>query len=192
MLYLYAIYLLAQFREKQAFLKIIELVSLPPDDVEWLFGDIITESLPSLLYSTFNGDLSLLQKTVENQSILLTVQGACLDTLGKLYSDGVISREFLVQYLREIIAKRAGDPNTDPFFFTYIQGVVAERDLKEMVPAIKKLYEENLIDPIYFGDFAEYQHSVGQGDSGEVRYIEDIAAEIGWWACFRQPKKKQR
>src|SRR5262245_10637850 len=44
--YLYAFYLLAQFREARAYPLIVRIASLPPETVDELLGDTITEGLP--------------------------------------------------------------------------------------------------------------------------------------------------
>lgn len=44
-LYFYALFLLGQFQDKEAFQKITELVSLPPETVDYLIGDTVTSGL---------------------------------------------------------------------------------------------------------------------------------------------------
>src|SRR5699024_5249795 len=44
-LYFYAFYLLAQFREKEGFPRILKLISMPPDIVVSMYGVIITDDL---------------------------------------------------------------------------------------------------------------------------------------------------
>ena len=49
--YYYALYLLAQFRETRAYPLVVRIASLPPDTVDELLGDTITEGLPKILAS---------------------------------------------------------------------------------------------------------------------------------------------
>ncbi len=44
-LHFYALYLLGEFQDKESFPKIMELVSLPGDTVDYLIGDGITSGL---------------------------------------------------------------------------------------------------------------------------------------------------
>lgn len=44
-LHFYALFLLGQFQDEATFYKITELVSLPPDMVDYLIGDTITSGL---------------------------------------------------------------------------------------------------------------------------------------------------
>ena len=55
-LHLYALFLLAQFQDRAFFPEIIEFVSLPDDDLDYMIGDCITEGLADILYNTYNGD----------------------------------------------------------------------------------------------------------------------------------------
>lgn len=50
-LHLYALFLLEQFQDTASFMKIIELVSLPPDTVYYLIRDTITSGLSDILYT---------------------------------------------------------------------------------------------------------------------------------------------
>ena len=54
--HIYASFLLAQFREKQSFKLIIDLVSLPDEIPDGIFGDLLTEELHKILASVCNGD----------------------------------------------------------------------------------------------------------------------------------------
>src|SRR5947209_17691943 len=56
--WLYALFLLAQFRERRAYPVLVELASLPSPMVESLFGDVLTEDLDALLASVAQGDPS--------------------------------------------------------------------------------------------------------------------------------------
>lgn len=54
--YIYAIFLLAEFRETKAFPFLIEILNQDTDIVEYIIGDDYPEYLPRLLASTYNGD----------------------------------------------------------------------------------------------------------------------------------------
>ena len=185
MLHLYSLYLLAQFREKKAFPKILELISLPPDDVDFMLGDTLTESLQNILYSTYDGDLNLLQGVIENPFVDVFVRGSVLDVLGQLYLDGEITKEYLVAYLRKLIDRRSSEQEMEETFTGLVQDIVIECQLVEMLEDIRNLHDEGRVDQIIFGDFDEFLESY-QGDHGQrVRYIEDVIEEMHWWASFQ-------
>lgn len=189
MLHMYAIYLLAQFREKGAFPKIMELISWPEAAVESLLGDVITESLSSILYSTYNGDLAALESVIENPDLGLYVRGSVLDVLGKLYLDGEISKEYLLAYLRKLIANRTYDPETEVDFNTFIHVAIDDYDLVEMLEDLHSLYDAGRIDLTMYGDYDEFVHWMQEDDNrssgGSVKYIDDTIGEMHWWAAFQ-------
>lgn len=192
MLHVYGLFLLAQFREKRAFSKAIELISLPPDDVEMMWGDGITEDFSNLLYSTYNGDLSLLEGVIENPAIGPYVRGAVLSVLGKLHLDGEITQEYLMTYLRKLIAERAYDEATEFDFNAFIQDVVVDCGFVDMIEDIRSLYDKERIDRLFFGGFDEFVISVQdeQKRGGRVHYINDVIEEMHWWACFEKPERQ--
>lgn len=191
MLHLYAIYLLAEFREKKAFAKIINLIELTPDEVENMLGDTITERLSSILYSTFDGQVSMLQSVIDNPLIDIYVRGATLDTYAKLYSDGLVSRDELIDYLRELIY--CSDYDEEEILGTNIQGVVVDYNIYEMVDDIQFLYDENYIDEFMFGKYDSFIDSVFsyKDQSSSVRYINSAIEEMNWWACFEKTKEEK-
>ena len=187
MLHVYSIYLLAQFREKRAFKRIVDLISFKPDEVESLLGDVITERLSSILYSTFDGNLNLLQAMIENP---------LLNVYGKLYSDGVVNKEECIGYLRALIYDNYHDVNTD--IATDIQGVVIEKHIFEMIDDIQLLYNQNRIDTNMFGkydDFIDFIYSyeyernlLAQNiiDEYELEEAEDIVVDKHKPVCIHK------
>ena len=75
-----ALYVLAKFREQKAFPLVVQLCSFPHEKIEWLLGDIKTESMPSILASTFNGDYDTLASLVTNQYLDPYLRWSVLDT----------------------------------------------------------------------------------------------------------------
>ncbi len=186
MLHIYAIYLLAQFREKRAFTKLIDLISFEPEEVDLFLGDVLTESLSSILYSTFDGNLSILQNAIENPLLNIYARGACLDVFGKLYSDELISKKECIGYLRKLIYNgRNFDLATD------IEGVVIDRHIFDMIDDIEFLYEENHIDPSMFGKYDDFIDLIYlyEEEKDRVEYIENIIDEMHWWASFEQSQE---
>ena len=192
MLHTYAIYLLAQFREKKAFTRIIDLIAFTPEEVEAFFGDILTEGLPSILYSTFDGDLNSLQSIIENPLLNIYVRSAALDVYGKLYSDELVSKEECIDYLRELVYDNFYDINFD--LATEVQDVVIQEHIFEMIDDIQLLYDQNRIDTMMCGqydDFIDFIFSY-EYESERVRYIDDVIKEMYWWSCFEQTEDEKR
>lgn len=191
MLHLYALFLLSQFREKRAFPKIIELISFPESKVEILLGDVVTEDLPSILYSTYDGNVSLLKQTIENEQGYIYVRAAALDVYGKLYADGFIAKEELINYLRTIIKDHLKLEESE--LAVYIQNVVIDRHIFEMVDDVQTFYDENQIDIMLAGEFDDFIDEIYSynHDNENVSYIDDTIKRMSWWACFEQSRENR-
>lgn len=79
----YALFLLGELQDRESFPKIMELVSLGSDTVDYLIGDCVTENLREILYNTYDGDIELLKKSVQNRNIGEFVRSAMLDVMGQ-------------------------------------------------------------------------------------------------------------
>ena len=63
-----------------------------------------------------------------------------------------------------------------------------------MLEDIKQAYDEGLVDPGFIG-FDNVKRDMAMGkdriltrlaDNSHRRLVDDTAAEMGWWACFRE------
>ena len=88
MAHLYAMFLLAQFRETRAYPLVLRFALLPEDLQYSLSGDFITENLGQVLASVCGGDLAGIQSLIENESANEWVRGAALSGLVTLVAAG--------------------------------------------------------------------------------------------------------
>ena len=65
MAHLYAMFLLAQFRETRAYPFVVRFASLPGDLLDSLCGDFITEDLGAVLASVCGGELAAIQSLID-------------------------------------------------------------------------------------------------------------------------------
>lgn len=192
MLQIYGLFLLAQFREKEAFSRILQLVSLPSKQVEELFNDTLTEDLSSLLYSTFDGDFEGLKRVIENPEVNIYARDAALETYGKLYADGLVTQEEIVAYLRKLLWGNAeGDTESD--LATSIQGIIIDRHLFEMIEDVQTLYDEHRINQMAVGlydDFIDFMYNF-MPRRERVDYIDDAIKAMEWWYMFEQSEENK-
>ena len=102
-LHFYALYLLAEFQDKESFPRIMELASLPDDTLDFLIGDAVTEGLCDILYYTYNGDLKLLKQTICNVHVDDFAKSAMLGVMKQLYLDQVLSKQEWQDFIRKIV-----------------------------------------------------------------------------------------
>ena len=89
-LHMYAMYLLGEFREKQAFPKLVALMHLSEENIS-ILGDSLTEDFPQLLCSTFDDEnIQMLLDVIENQELYEYSRSAAVSAYGLLYRTGYI------------------------------------------------------------------------------------------------------
>ena len=92
-LHFYALHLLGQFQKRDCFPLIMEMVSLPGKVLDYLIGDTVTSTLSDILYNTYDGNLGLLKKTIQNPAVDDFARSAMLKVMAQLYLDGDLEKE---------------------------------------------------------------------------------------------------
>lgn len=192
MLHMYGVYLLAQFRVEEAFPRIIGFVSWPADTLDYTLGDVVTEDLSSILYSTFNGDFELLKEVIQNPSIYYYVRDAALATYAQLHADGQVEDEEFYAYLRGLLSDKQlmGEKDVSEM----VQGVVMEFQLFELLEEVESLYDAGRIDERLAGKYDEFLDFVYYYSSREssVVYIDDVISEMQGWGFFDPSEEMER
>lgn len=104
-----SLFILGKFREQKAYPYLIKLCMMPYRVVDPFLGDIITDSMPALLASTFNGDLKSLHSIVTNQHLYEYVRISALIAHVILYQVNKISREEIVSFFDSLFDKLYDD-----------------------------------------------------------------------------------
>jgi hypothetical protein len=105
-LHLYAMYLLAQFKESQAYLPIVEFFSVPGDLSMDVTGDLVTEDLGRILASVCDGNIEPIQQLIENRQANEYVRSSALSSLIILVVEGTLDREVVIEYFDELFSTR--------------------------------------------------------------------------------------
>src|SRR5262245_47161135 len=145
--YLYALYLLAQFRETRAYPLVVRIASLPPDTVDELLGDTITEGLPKILASVCGGDPSLIMRLAENAEAEKFTRGSAVSALLALVLSGDRTRdEVMSHYSRLFDAILKEEPSEErETVLTTLTHCATELCPEELYDRIKAAFESELI-----------------------------------------------
>jgi hypothetical protein len=197
MAHLYAMFLLAQFRETRAYPLVVRFASLPGDLLDSLCGDFITENLGQVLASVCGGEFAGIQSLIENEETDEWVRGAALSGLLTLVAAGEKSRDEIVSYFtglfRGKLARRWS--HVWDTLVSYSSDLYPE----ELLDDIERAYEEGLVDPGYIG-FDDVKRDLAMGkdrvlarlaDNPHRRLVTDTVGERGWWACFREDSQNR-
>lgn len=114
MAHIYAMYLLAQFREKRAYPLIVEFFSIPGGVTVECTGDVVTEDLHRILASVSHGDASLIKRLAQNDNANEWVRGAALNALVTQVACGEAARDAVMAYYAELFHGDSRDGRRTP------------------------------------------------------------------------------
>jgi len=189
--YLFALFILSAQACQQVFPYIIALASLPNDWPENLLGDCITESLPRMIASTYNGDISLVYNMIENEKINVWSRSAGINGLLALVANKYISRDSVIEYFRKLF--NSSFVNNEEFTAMLIQACI---DLypEELLPEIKKAFANDMVEEVFVNiDDVKYALTVDKKialqrnliNNVHYRPIEDVKEAMEWMAAFQ-------
>lgn len=184
MLHVFALYLLAEFREKRAYPLAIKIFSAPGETPFDLFGDTVTEGLKRILGSIYDGDPTQLKNLVENENANEYVRNAALFSFVVLEHSGQMPRAEVVGYFHSLFHCKFERT------FSYVwKGLVrAVRDLPalELLEEVRQTFQEDLVEG-GLSDLKRIEHKlINQEPQDREQYsiISDAIAEMEWWSAF--------
>ena len=195
--HIYAAYLIAQFRVKEAYPILIDILSLPDDLPYGLFGDSILEAGSRMLASVCGADTSLIKALAENEKADEYMRSQAIEALAILALHGMLERDIVLVYYRKLIQEATIRNN--PMLLSFLVHSSCDIYPKEMYEEIKKCYEEDLVDESVIN--MEHVTDVMNREKNYVleesrnnthlQFIEDTVAELEWWACFDENYKEK-
>ncbi len=197
MAHLYAMFLLAQFRETRAYPLIVRFASLPDDLPDTLCGDFLTEGLGRVLASVCGGDLSGIQSLIENAEICAWVRVAGLIALVTLVGSGQKSHEEIVDYFRHLF--RGGLVREWSNAWDALVSCAVDLYPEELIDDIRRACAERLVDPGYIS-IEDVERDLPLGKDRALarlaanrhhRLVEDTVAEMSWWYCFQDHSRER-
>ena len=195
----YALYLLAQFREKQAYPLIVKYVSQLSNDENGLnaTGDLVTEDLSNILASVCDGDLSLIKQLIENPEINEYVRSAALRSLVVLYKHELINRNELVNYFASLFDTKL--EQRDSYIWTSLVNCCYDIHPEELHDKVFACFDKGYIESFFISQddityslqqSKEYTLAQLQANT-HIQFISDVIELMENWACFRQHKKSR-
>jgi len=193
---LFAIYLLAQFREQRAYPLICQIASLPDDGgeiVSDLLGDVVTEDLANILASVSGGDTAPLKAIVENPAIYPYTRSASLRALTVLMYEGLLPRDELVAYYLSLF-QGGLSRNEDPFIWAVLIRACCDIHPEECYDEIRKAYEEDIVENFFIG-LINVEDALNEEKNGFLAskkehhcFFNDTITHLETWNCFKPPK----
>ena len=188
MMHLYAIYLLAQFREPRAYEPLVRLARHPA--IDGLLGDTIGEDLDAILAAVCGGDTRLIEELIEDDNMNEWVRGAAVRSLAALMCAHIRSSEDISGYLGRLLRGRL--TRNPSFVWDAIVAVCVDLRMAEHLDAIRTAYDEGLADP-GVDRFEDVKRIIVSRRGAETadryeddyRMIDDAIAAMEKWICFK-------
>ena len=187
-LHFYAMYLLSQFREKKAFPKLVRFLKKDESTLDYFLGDALTSGYDRCLSSTYDGNLDILKELIEGESFNEYARGAALDAYGLIARNGRITREEIINYFRSLIYDRL--PNDTSMLPTMVSSCIMDEHLFELIPDVKYLYDNDLIDSSFHGEYDDFiDYIFDYSRHAKEEYIDDVIKELQHWAKYDEERK---
>ena len=194
MAHLYAMYLLAQFREARAYPLLVKFFRADEDLLYQAVDDVTSDGLDRMLASTCQGDTSLIEQMIEDATLDEYARGAALGALVVLVTQGVISRDAVMEYFTALF--RGKLEREFSFVWAYLVSRCCALYPEEVMADIEQAYADDLVDTYFIGMnsvkrvlAAGKAHALAELERDpRQRFIEDTIKELEWWACFTAPE----
>ena len=188
--YIFALYLLAKFREKRAFALILAIAALPDEWPEVLLGDCITEALPRFIVSTFDNDVLAIKRVVEHAEVNHWSRVAALRSLLGLVAIQKLPREELVEYIHSLFQSPLAE---DGEFVTDLVNIASDLYPEELLNEINAAFDSEKVDRQVV-DKKWIQEVLAQGKEQclsihvyNARFhspIDNVEEDMGWMVAF--------
>ncbi len=190
-LFCYAVYLMAKWRETQAYQLVIRWLSLPEAASERLSGDVSTQDGARILAAVCDGDLEPIKRLVLNRDADEFSRGVAVAALALLTVWAEVPRDTIFDYFAWLA--REGLERQTSYVWGALAAESADIEALAVFPDLRRAYDEGLIDPQVVG--RSELDEVEASPRGELfermkdRHppIDDVARATSWWARFGKP-----
>ena len=196
--FLFAFYLLGEWRETQAYRPLTRLLRRESDFLDLLLGDAITEGTSRVIAGVFDGDLAPILEVIEDPRADMFVRIQMIDALVFIARDRPQAAPEVKRYLEHF--HRAAFEKPDLLWEAW-GFAVAVLGLEELEPAVVQLYTDGVIphQASRVEDFRRaLREAVETGRSSRFdrsrrpMRIESAVDELSGWYCFSEAYAAER
>jgi hypothetical protein len=190
MLFNYAAYFLAKWRERRAFPLFVRWFSLPGEQALELGGDTVVHTGARFLASVCGGEVEPLKALVRNGDAHPVCRGQALLALGVLVAWGELSAAEVENYA-VTLAREALDQKPNRLW-NDLAALCVGLEFSSLFPDLRRACQEQWIDPEFlrvesFDAFEkEPKGEFVKAFAARHSPIVDVINETRWWAGFQQ------
>jgi hypothetical protein len=185
-------HLLGEWREKSAYRPLANFLRLPPDVLDTILGDTVTETSHRVMAAVFDGDPDPLHEIIRDEGADEFVRSRMCHAIAMLTRRGDLPRPATADFLRDCYSQL--NPPADCYVWQGWVDAVAWLGLAELKPLVQQAFLRGSIDPTWlsFEEFeTDLQHAVEHPEAeplhsdGNLALFGDTIAEMSDWACFK-------
>ncbi len=179
------LHILGGARDAAACGALLRLLRRPADEVEWLLGDAITETLPRIIAGVFDGDATALFDLVVDCDADSFVREAVLRATVFLTWTGRIDRAAMIDLLERIDDEDLADE--EDIIWRGWQEAIALLGLRSLADRVHRAFEDERIDETlcdvddFTKDLAAAERApddIGRLLDTGLGYIDDVAVDL--------------
>lgn len=189
--HLFALYLLAEFRAREAFEPVLRIFHLSEKALDML-GDTLTEGLGSIAASIAMERYSELLAIFENISLYEFARLAALSAIEIQMHNGLVNRLELEARLKETLQNSIRE--NDFIAVTALAGTVCTLKLNSLVDMIREAFDSKPIDTFHIdrGFFEQtLQKEPSYGKSQHEQLVSTAEESMSWWHCFKNNSNRK-
>jgi len=181
------LYILGGRRDQDSFPLLLRLLRRPDDELEWLLGDAITESLPKIAAGMFDGNIDALFDAIVDRRLDEFSREALLGAACFLAWKGRIARDLMERFLERFYEERLAEPE-DYAWIGWLEAI-ALLGLRSLALAVERAWSdgwipEGVLDPSNFAvDLAQAERepdNIERFKKANLGYIDDVLEALAW------------
>jgi hypothetical protein len=194
--HIYALMLLGHFKEHRAHQVIIDILKMPENILEDLFGGLLFDDFPTILLRTCNDNFELVKSLSLNQEACVNSRDIALKAMVFGVAEKKFERKKLISILDQLFMDNPASYGWD--FADRLARHSYNIFPEELMDTINKAYEDGLIAPGFIGP-QDFEAVLKAGKTTRLEAIkaelhknslDDIHNRMSWWACFNQKKPR--
>ena len=190
--HVYAASLLAHFAEPAAHRPLIRAFSIAEELLVDLWGDMTTETLPTLLHRTAAGSLTAIMDLVRDREADQYVRCAAMEALSYAVAFDPERRDEVVAFLQGLFT--GAEAAADSYFWGNLAATLCDLHPGDSMAVITQAYADKLVTPAFlepgYVEAANEKTREASRDDliswVQARMPVDVHAYISWFAEFHQ------
>lgn len=195
--HVYAATLLSHFGEPAAHLPLIRAFSIAEEQLIDLWGDMTTETLPTLLYRTCDGSVTAIKELIGNRTVDQYVRCAATEALSYVVAFDPSRREEVVTFLQGLYSGTEAD--AESHFWGNLTATLCDLYPGESMEIIRKAFADGIVS-LGFISLENVEEAEKRGLEASMEHLQrwakarmpaDIHGYISWFAEFHQEDHEQ-